>query len=111
MITQDLINQVIEKIAETFNPEKIILIGSYAYGNPQKGSDLDLVVVKDSNLPRHKRSREIRQLFYGWGIPMDIFVYTPEEIDYWKDVKCSFIRTIVTKGKVVYDRQKNTTCS
>ncbi|ODS43064.1 MAG: hypothetical protein MSIBF_01065 [Candidatus Altiarchaeales archaeon IMC4] len=93
-------------IADNYNPEKIILFGSHAYGKPTKKSDIDLLVVKDSNLPRYKRARELRK--YLWGIaetPMDILVYTPKEIAEWKNVKESFITRIITNGHLVYENK------
>ncbi len=104
MVTQNQIEMILKIIVDKYKPEKVILFGSYAYGNPSKDSDLDLLIVKDSNLPRYKRAREIRK--YLWGItdiPKDIIVYTQEEIDDWAKVKEAFITTIVKNGKVLYE--------
>lgn len=107
MITQKQINKILKIIIDKYQPEKIILFGSYAYGYTNKDSDLDLLIVKDSKLPRYKRAREIRK--YLWGIadiPKDIIVYTQKEIDDWSEVKEAFITTIVKMGKVLYENQK-----
>ena len=107
MITQKQIEDIIQRIIDNYNPDKIILFGSYAQGHPTENSDLDLLIVKNSNLPRYKRAREIRR--YLWGItdiPKDIIVYTQEEIDDWAKVKEAFITNIVTKGKVLYENKK-----
>ncbi|MCD4783989.1 MAG: nucleotidyltransferase domain-containing protein [Candidatus Eremiobacteraeota bacterium] len=110
MITQKKIQEIVRLIADVSNPEKVILFGSYAYGNPTKDSDLDLmVVVRNSTLPRHKRAREIRK--HLWGItetPKDILVYTLQEIDYWKEVEEAFITRVVKEGKVLYESKKET---
>ena len=101
------IDKIVKTIAKNYNPEKIILFGSYAYGNPTSESDIDLLVIKHSKLPRYKRAREIRK--HLWGITemsTDILVYTPEEVDEWKNVKESFITSVVKKGKSVY-KNKN----
>ncbi|MEW6007252.1 MAG: nucleotidyltransferase domain-containing protein [bacterium] len=108
-INSELLKEITDKIVSNFNPYKIILFGSYAYGQPKKGSDLDFFIIKDSDLPRHKRSIDIRKLFYGYLIPMDILVYTKQEVDYWKDVKCSFVHRVMKKGKVIYE-QKDPAC-
>jgi len=108
MITQKQIEKILKIIVDKYKPEKVILFGSYAYGYPSKDSDLDLLVVKDSHLPRYKRAREIRK--YLWGItdiPKDIIVYTQKEIDDWAEVKEAFITTIVKKGKILYEDQKS----
>lgn len=101
-LSNKLLQEIVDKIVEHSHPEKIILFGSYAWGNPKKSSDLDLLVVKNSSLPRHKRSIEIRRLFYDYCIPMDIIVHTPEEVEEWKDVIGHILHTIIKKGKVVY---------
>lgn len=101
-ITEELIRQVKDKIVEHISPLKIILFGSYAYGEPHKSSDLDILVIKESLLPRRKRTKEIRCLFRDFFVPMDILVYTPEEINKFKNVKSSFIRTVLNKGRVLY---------
>ena len=108
MITQEKIDEIIKIIVSSCNPEKVLLFGSYAYGNPTKNSDLDLlVVVKKSKLPRHKRAREIRKNLWGRvDIPKDILIYTYQEINEWKEVKETFITNIIKKGKVLYENKE-----
>jgi len=106
-ISEELLKEIIGKILEVIDPEKIILFGSYAYGSPSSKSDLDLlVVVKRSELPRYKRSVPIYQALAGILIPKDILVYTEEEIDEWTEVPQAFVTTVVRKGKVVYEKDK-----
>jgi len=101
------INEIVTRIKDSCALEKIILFGSYAYGQPKKDSDLDLlVVVKKSDLPRHKRAREIRKRL--WGVsdtPKDILVYTENEIEEWKSVEQAFITRVVNQGKVLYENK------
>ena len=105
MLTQKQIEKIVERIAINYNPEKIILFGSYAYGVPTEDSDLDLlVVVESSKQPRYRRAREIRK--HLWGIteaPKDILVYTQEEIDEWEKVEDAFITSVMKSGKVLYE--------
>jgi len=106
MINKKNIDRIVRSIAENYKPEKIVLFGSHAYGNPTNESDIDLLVIKHTKLPRYKRAREIRK--HLWGItntPKDILVYTPEEIDEWKNVKESFITSIMKKGKTIYENK------
>jgi len=107
MITPKQIGKIIKKIVDNYNPEKIILFGSYAYGHPTENSDLDLLVVKNSDLPRYKRAREIRKCLWGiTDIPKDIIVYTQKEIDDWEKVEEAFITSVLKKGKVLYENKK-----
>jgi len=103
MIPQEKINEVVERIVKNVQPEKVILFGSYAYGKPNEDSDLDILVIKESVLPRHERVKEIKKYLWGIKIPVDLIVYTPEEIDEWRGVKNSFINEVMEKGKVLYE--------
>lgn len=102
MIPQEKINEVVERIVKNVKPEKVILFGSYAYGEPDEDSDLDILVIKESVLPRYERVREVKKYLRGIKIPVDLIVYTPEEIDEWRGVKNSFINEVMERGKVLY---------
>ncbi|MBI3600315.1 MAG: nucleotidyltransferase domain-containing protein [Nitrospinae bacterium] len=102
MITKDRIDEIVKRIVENYHPEKIILFGSYAYGTPSEDSDLDLLIIKDSNLPRYKRGREVRRYLRGLKLAIDLVVYTKEEIQKWSDVRTAFITTAVERGKILY---------
>ena len=105
-VDEEFLKEVVKRIISAVDPEKIILFGSHAYGKPKKGSDLDLlVVVKESSLPRYRRSVPIYKALAGILIPKDILVYTEKEIEEWSNVPLAFITTIIRKGKVIYERQ------
>jgi predicted nucleotidyltransferase len=110
MIENSKINEVVEKIASRFSPDKIILFGSYASGNPSHDSDLDLLIIQESNQPRHYRGFEIRKLLIGSAIPMDIIVYTPSEFESEKNTKYSFINSAIKTSKILYERSKFNNC-
>jgi len=61
--------------------------------------------VKESSLPRYRRSVPIYKALAGILIPKDILVYTEKEIEEWSNVPLAFITTIIRKGKVIYERQ------
>lgn len=105
MIENDKINEIVNKIAVFYNPDKIILFGSYANGKPNENSDLDLLIIKDSDKPRPDRSTEIRKMLYGSMIPMDLIVYTNSEVQESLSKKYTFIYQAITNGKVVYERK------
>ena len=105
-VDEEFLKEAVKRIVSAVDPEKIILFGSHAYGEPKKGSDLDLlVVVKESSLPRYRRSVPIYKALAGILIPKDILVYTEKEIEEWSNVPLAFITTIIRKGKVIYERQ------
>lgn len=96
------IERIVQTIKEQYQPEKIILFGSHVWGAPRKDSDVDLFVVKKSNERRIDRQRAVRKLVWNINVPLDILVYTPEEIKRRLDLEDFFIEDILTKGKVLY---------
>ena len=103
-LTPALVHTIVTRIVDAVDPVSIILFGSYAYGTPHKECDVDLLVILETALPRHKRSIKINQALAGLLIPKDILVYTPEEVAEWVGVPRAFITQITTKGVVVYDK-------
>jgi len=103
-ITEEKIKEVAQKVADHFNPEKIILFGSWAEGNPTADSDVDLFVVKDTEESSRDMAREIDRYIFPRPFPLDILVYKPEEVDSSIENGNFFIRNIVTKGKVLYEK-------
>lgn len=104
MIENDKISEIVNKIVSGYNPEKIILFGSYATENPSDNSDLDLFVIKETDLPRPQRAVQVRKMIYGSMVPIDLIVYTPKEIEESKDNKFSFVHEVLNTGKTLYER-------
>lgn len=104
MIGKGKISEIVKKIASGYNPDKIILFGSYAIGNPNENSDLDLFVVKETDFPRPQRTVQVRKMLYGSMVPMDLIVYTPKEIEESKENIYSFVYEVLNNGIVLYER-------
>ncbi len=104
MIVTEKISEIVNKIAFGYNPDKIILFGSYALGNADENSDLDLLVIKDTDLPRPQRAMLVRKMLYGAMVPIDLIVYTPKEIEEAKDNEFSFVYEVMHTGKTLYER-------
>ena len=98
-----------DTIAKTMQLAKIILFGSYATNKVTENSAIDLLIIKDSNLPRYQRARNIKKALRGLKVPLDLLVYTPKEIKKWGLAKTAFITQIMAQGKLLYDRQ-NQSC-
>lgn len=105
IIPESKIKEIANTIVKIIDPDKIILIGSYAAGNPNIDSDIDLLVIKESTLPRYKRSFEIEKALIRSGVPMDILVYTHNEFAIEKEIPSSFIQTAIKTSKLLYERQ------
>lgn len=100
-----LLKEIVNRIVNTVHPERIVLFGSYVYGRPKDESDLDILVIMHSKLPRYRRSVPIYSSLAGLLVPKDILVYTPEEIEEWSEVPQAFITTVLKKGKVIYEKK------
>lgn len=103
-ITPEFIDDVVRRIVEAVNPEKVILFGSVARGEIRPESDIDLLVVMETPERRHRRAIPISRLFRPRLIPMDIIVYTPEEAARRGREKVSFYSHVLRTGKVLYER-------
>ena len=102
MITSDNIHMVVERIVSNFQPQKIILFGSYAHGSPTEESDLDLLIIKNSTVPKIQRNRQIRRILNDLYFPVDVFVKTEREYDRYKDVIGTVVYSAHKYGKVIY---------
>jgi predicted nucleotidyltransferase len=98
------INAVVKRIAEKFDPEKIILFGSYAYGKPHQYSDVDLLVVMETHERPRAKQIEISRALSPHPFGMDILVRTPQQINTRIPLGDYFLREIVTRGKIIYER-------
>jgi len=99
---QQKIQEVINKIVKEFQPEKIILFGSYAWGKPDKDSDIDLFIVKKTKNTR-ELAREIDGSIFPRPFPMDIIVYHPNNVQKREAMGDFFIKDILNKGKLLYE--------
>ena len=104
MVSDDTLREIVARIIEAMRPQKIILFGSQARGNASDQADIDLLIIQEIDLPRHRRYAAVRRLFWGMGIPMDILVYTPEEFARFQSVPGSFTYTVAHEGKVLYEK-------
>jgi len=102
MIDAKKIDEIKDKIAKEVHPEKIILFGSYAKGTQTEDSDIDLVVVWDTDLNSHKRNLFLKRLFPHRNFSLDIFAFTKSETEQLKDIKGTLIYEAFNNGKVIY---------
>ncbi|MBI5822398.1 MAG: nucleotidyltransferase domain-containing protein [Chloroflexi bacterium] len=100
-VSSRTISALARKIAKQFNPQKIILFGSYAYGKPTKDSDVDMLVIMPFKGRGAKKAMEIL-LATDPRFPIDLLVRTPEQIKTRTELGDFFIREITQKGKVLY---------
>ncbi|MEB3120679.1 MAG: nucleotidyltransferase domain-containing protein [Snowella sp.] len=102
MIEQSKILNLVQKIIEDFQPQKIILFGSYAYGQPRDDSDIDLLVILPFTEKKSQKSLEIlnkiKPIF-----ALDLLVRTPSEIQQRLEWGDFLLQEIFEKGKILYE--------
>lgn len=97
------IRALAQQIGQTFEPDRVVLFGSYAYGKPRPESDVDLLIIMDSDLRNIEQALLITQkLNYRFGV--DLIVRTPHQVKERIEMGDFFMRDILEKGKVLYAR-------
>jgi len=103
-LTDALLQEVVRRILSVGFPLKIVLFGSMARGNARPDSDLDLLIIEDSDLPRYKRAARYLRALVGLFPEKDVVVWTPDEVQEWAEVPHAFITTALREGKTLYAR-------
>lgn len=101
------IQEIVRRLVAGMRPQRIILFGSYAYGQPDADSDLDLmIVVSHSDRPAYRRAQEAYACVGAVGIAKDLIVLTEEEFERQAQVSTSLARLVKDRGRVVYERRE-----
>ena len=104
MSVDEAVERVVGAIRDGYEPETIILFGSRVWGEPGADSDLDVLVIKESDKREVERIREVSRLVRPRPLPMDILVKTPQEIEQRLAIGDEFIAEIMRRGRVAYER-------
>lgn len=102
-----LLSEIAERIVREYQPEKIILFGSYAYGRPDEESDIDLLIVKETEASPFDRRVAVRRIV-DLRVPIAFapIVVTPRELAERLEMGDSFFEEILQRGKILYAREK-----
>ncbi|MYA22100.1 MAG: nucleotidyltransferase domain-containing protein [Gemmatimonadetes bacterium] len=99
---QQILDDIIRRIVEVAQPEKIILFGSAARGEMNRHSDVDLLVVKEG-MHRRDMAGRIYENLWGVGAAVDVVVVTPADVERYKDSHALVIKPALREGRVVYE--------
>lgn len=96
------IQGIADEIATKYDPEKIILFGSFAWGEPDSDSDIDLFVVKKSDKTALEMMKDVYKIIFEKGEAVDVLVYTPEQLERRKKLGDPFVLRIINSGRLLY---------
>lgn len=94
--------EIVKRIVETAEPEKVILFGSTARGEAGPHSDMDFLIIKSTS-SRRELDNKIRRALYGVNVSIDLVVATPEDVERYKDSHALVYKPALKDGIVVYD--------
>ena len=99
-----IIAEIADRVSKGYKPKKIILFGSYACGEPTEDSDIDLLIVKNTDKKPLDRWIEVKRLSRDISrtVPVSPLVYTEEEIEQRLAIKDFFIAEIFETGEILY---------
>lgn len=100
-VTEELLGELVRCISGAGEPLKIVLFGSHAREDAGPNSDLDILIIGESELPRYRRASRYLRALVGLFPAKDIVVWTPAEVAEWKDVSNAFISTALREGRLL----------
>jgi hypothetical protein len=106
-LTQEVVDDLVGRLVKSLSPQRIVLFGSRARGTNRPDSDVDLLVIAESALPRDRRAAVAYGALAGAPISadIDVMVYTPFEAEQWSGVPAAFVTTALREGKVLYEQE------
>ena len=101
---KDTIQKILDKLVTGYAPQKVILYGSYAYGKPDRDSDIDLLIIKETTERFIDRWVTVQQILTGThpSIPVETLVLTPQEMERRLAIGDQFVEENITRGEVLY---------
>jgi predicted nucleotidyltransferase len=104
---QEELKRIMERL-QRYQPQQVVLFGSFARGDYHALSDVDLLIVKETETPFAERIGQVLALF-DWpdALAVEPLVYTPHELTRMKQARNPFIEQVLTEGIVIYERQSS----
>ena len=101
-LDQNTLDEIIQRVVEVAQPERIILFGSAAQGTMTRNSDVDLLIVKEGGDAKNLRAR-IYENLYGVRVAVDAILVSPADLERYKNSHALVIKPALQDGKVVYE--------
>jgi predicted nucleotidyltransferase len=108
MLTESMLNEMVKVIVQEARPRRIILFGSHARGSTTPNSDVDLLIIDDEPFGVGRSRRKEMALLWRslarFFIPIDILLYSTEEVEQWRTSRNHVIAEALREGRVIYER-------
>ena len=104
-VDESLLKEIVRRLVEAVDPDRIVLFGSRARGDARPDSDLDLLIIKDTDEPAYRRTAPAYRALSGLGVPKDIIWRTPAEVEDWSAVPTYVTTRALGEGKVLYEKR------
>jgi predicted nucleotidyltransferase len=101
-LSPKMLDQVVKQIVDVAHPEKIILFGSYARGDARDDSDFDLIIIEREVTARRRETVRIRRALRPLGVPVDILVFSRDEVKRFGNIMGTVLYPALREGKVIY---------
>ena len=103
---KQVVQAIVDRLVADYQPERIILFGSYAYGQPEPDSDIDWLVVKETHDQPIDRHMCVREIVYqpSRRVPISPLVITPADLNQRLVSGDDFLREVIERGEVLYER-------
>ena len=103
-LSRELLEEIVRRILQVGSPRRIVLFGSRVRGDARPDSDIDLLIIEDSELPRYRRAPRYLRALLGIFPAKDVVVWTPAEVESWREVPNAFVTTALREGRTLYER-------
>jgi predicted nucleotidyltransferase len=100
-----VLNEMVRRLVEAVDPDRIILFGSRARGDARPDSDVDILIIKETNEPIYRRAAPAYRALSGMGVPKDIIWRTPLEVEDWSEVPTYITTRALKEGRVLYEKR------
>ena len=102
-LTETTLAEITRRLVAVYQPEQVVLFGSHAWGEPNEGSDVDLLVVlSESDEPADRRAAAGYRSLFGVGVPCDVWVRTREEVLREAPLPTTLMHKIIQEGRVLH---------
>ena len=102
-LTETTLAEITRRLVAVYQPEQVVLFGSHAWGDPNEGSDVDLLVVlSESDEPAYRRAAAGYRSLFGVGVPCDVWVRTREEVLREAPLSTTLTHKIIQEGRVLH---------